>query len=109
MTKEVLYVFQDCALGACANPAAQMADAENKGITLRLTPFNAPGARSLILQAKSRGVGRLPFYTDGKKFSYDLNDFVPQAEGTEKPSRAAKTHAKETAKEAGDGNSAKAE
>lgn len=104
MAKEVLFVFQDCVFGACANQSAQAAEAAKKGITLRLTPFNAPGARALILEAKSRGVGRLPFYTDRKKFSYNLDDFAPQADSTEKANRATKNRIKEIVKEAGDGD-----
>lgn len=108
MTKEVLFVFQDCVFGACSNRSTQAAEAAKKGITLRLTPFNAPGAKALILEAKSRGVGRLPFYTDRKKFSYNLDDFVPQTDSTDKPSRATKSRIKEIVKGTEDGDPTKA-
>lgn len=104
MTKEVLLVFQDCVFGACTNQSAQAAEAAKKGITLRLTPFSAPGAKVLILEAKSRGVGRLPFYTDRKKFSYNLDDFAPQADTTDKANHATKSRVKGAVKEAGDGD-----
>lgn len=86
MSKEVKLVFQDCAFGVCQKSVSvQIGEAAKKGIVVRYLPFNHPEAKGLIKMAVNKGVDRLPFFTDGKKFSYNLDDFIM------KPKEATKT------------------
>lgn len=78
MAKEVLLVYQDCPY---CEPRAewgkrQMKLAVDYGIKVKEAPFYALGVAGLIKKAKAHGVGALPFFTDGKKFAYDLTAFV---------------------------------
>lgn len=78
MSKEVLLIFQDCPF--CGEREEwgrkSMKIAQENGIILKETSFKLPGAKGLIQNAISRGVDHMPFFTDGEKFSYNLQDFV---------------------------------
>lgn len=72
--RQVLLVYQDCALcGADSNKILRAA-AQGKIMLVKL-PFFAKGAKELILEAKNRGVS-VPFFTDGEVFSKKLSDFT---------------------------------
>lgn len=78
MTKEVLLIYQDCPY---CEPRTewgkrQMKLAKDYEIKVVETPYNAVGAKGLILEAQSHGANALPFFTDGVKFAYDLSEFV---------------------------------
>lgn len=74
---KVFVVFQDC--WKCGrNKAwaeAQMDLADEKHIEIVPMSFVQKGAREYILTAADKGV-KLPFFTDGKKYSRYLSDFV---------------------------------
>lgn len=83
MSKEILLVYQDCY--DCGKDKEWFdkvtAKAAENSIIIRPVPFNAPGAKSMILDAAKHGYERMPFLTDGnKKFSYSVGIFVPKAE-----------------------------
>lgn len=92
MTKEILLIFQDCYdCGANKDWYQKQAEkASGLGIKISPMPFNAPGAKGLILKAKNRGAAKMPFLTDGSnKFGYDVSKFVPKT-ATEKKATVTK-------------------
>lgn len=79
MTKEVLLVFQDCY--DCGSSAdwynKQKEKAEKAKIKIIPTPFTAPGAKKLILDAEAKGFKKMPFLTDGSdNFGYNIANFA---------------------------------
>ena len=83
MTKEVLLIFQDCYDCGTSKEwyQKQATKAANLGIKINPMPFNAPGAKKLILKAKKHAADRMPFLTDANnKFGYDVAKFVPKVE-----------------------------
>lgn len=107
MSKEVLLVFQDCPYCAPREEwgKAQMEIARTHGIKVREVHFTVIGVKGLIQKAKSSGVDALPFFTDGKRFSYNLKDFVSskKAEVEAKVVKAARRNAKKVTEEVADG------
>lgn len=102
MTKEVLLIYQDCPY---CEPRTewgkrQMKLAKDYGIKVVETPYNAVGAKGLILEAQSHGANTLPFFTDEVKFAYDLSEFVEVRESdkltAEDKAAAPKTVTKKT-------------
>lgn len=100
MPKEVMLVFQDCPFCAPREDWArkQKEIAKRNGIKIVPASFNAPGIKGLILKAKSRGVEAVPFFTDGSKFSYSLEDFVGGKVAT--PDTPAEANARATRRKA---------
>lgn len=78
MPKEVKYIYQDCAMcGSRAGWAKQQYQiAHRYGLTIKKTPFFTPGADGLMWKAVESGIKSYPFYTDGVKFSKNIEDFV---------------------------------
>ena len=68
MTK-LFYVFQDCM--SCADKV--LASTKTKSEVSKLT-LGQPLYAELVLMARDNGV-RVPFFTDGVKFSKDVADF----------------------------------
>lgn len=89
-SSEIKCVFQDCPL--CGNRGKLLKKViETEGLKVRKVSFASEEGRELIHEAvMEHGIGRLPFFTDGKKFSLDIRDFV------EKPQETIKTTAKKT-------------
>lgn len=87
--KEITLIYQDCAMCGVheAWGKVQLQLADKLRFKIREMPFSHPDAGDLIWKAIEAGVTRMPFFTDGEKFSYTLEDF------TEKP--AAKKSKKE--------------
>lgn len=80
MSKEIKLIYQDCVRcnGRESWADQQYALAKHYGFAIKRTPHTAVGADGLIRQARLKGVKALAFFTDGKKFSTDLIDFVPK-------------------------------
>ena len=80
--KQIMLVYQDCPMcGARKNWGdAQTKIATDHGFDIIKTPYYATGVKGLIMRACEAGIGHLPFFTDGKKFSYNLEDFVEKPE-----------------------------
>lgn len=78
MSKEVLLIFQDCPF--CGDREEwgrqQTKIANDNGIIIKETSYKLPGVKGIIQNAISRGVDLMPFFTDGEKYSYNLQDFV---------------------------------
>lgn len=97
MAKEILLVYQDCydCHGNKSWYEKTKAKADENSIILRPVPFNAPGAKAMILDAAKRGCERLPFLTDGnKKYSYNVDKFIPKPEETPAEAEASPATAK---------------
>lgn len=79
MSKEVLLIFQDCPYCEPRKKwgERQMQLAKEHNIVVRETKYNFPGAKGLIQKALNYGLSTMPFFTDGKMFSYDLSSFIP--------------------------------
>lgn len=54
---------------------------ETNGLNVRKVSFASEEGKELIYQAMTdHGIKRLPFFTDGKKFSENISDFVKKAD-----------------------------
>ena len=89
-----MLVYQDCPMcGSRKNwGEKQTKIADDHGFEIVNTPFYKTGVDGLIKRATEFGIGRLPFFTDGQKFSYSLEDFV------EKPMKKSKTRCRTSKK-----------
>lgn len=73
---KLFYVFQDCM--SCAK-AATVSASQKLGVKYEVSQLTLgqPLYTELVLQARDNGV-RVPFFTDGIKFSKDPADFKPK-------------------------------
>lgn len=78
MAKEIIYVYQDCAL--CGSKGQKLRHFANQhGFEIKKLGFTTDLAKVLIHEAVfEHGIGAMPFFTDGKKFSYKLSDFIEE-------------------------------
>ena len=82
MAKKIIYmVYQDCAL--CGDKGkireAKIQKVTKKGWKVVKLSFATEMAKGFIHDAVlNHKIGSMPFYTDGEKFSYDINDIVAQ-------------------------------
>lgn len=76
--KQIMLIYQDCPM--CGSRQAwgetQTKIANDHGFEIIKTPFYRTGVKDLIMDALQHGIKKMPFFTDGKKFSYSLEDFV---------------------------------
>ena len=91
--KTVYVVYQDCVLcGSKGEKVKKFAAAE--GIELIKLGFTTEKAKNYIKEAVFKhGIGSMPFFTDGKKYSYHLADFVEKTpvKVTKKTTKAKKS------------------
>lgn len=74
--KKITVVFQDCPLCGDRGKAIKKIVAE-KGIRLHKVSFASDEGRALINEAVfEKGIKTMPFFTDGKEFTTDINDLV---------------------------------
>lgn len=92
MSSEIICVYQDCIM--CGDRGKKLKKLIfDKGLNVRKVSFASEEGRSLIHQALFvHKIGTMPFYTDGNKFSTNLNDFVPNCDV--KPQKVRKATAK---------------
>ena len=93
MNKEIICVYQDCPL--CGDKGKVVKKIiEKHGIKLRKVTFASPEGKDLIHEAVFKHkIGTMPFYTDGEKFSIDIEDFI------QKKTKASKKITKKEGKE----------
>lgn len=86
--KEVVCVYQDCYL--CGDRGRRQKEAALKaGVHIRKAGFTTKEGKALIHEAVLKhGMGSLPFFTDGEKFSYKLEDFFPKKKVVKKKVKA---------------------
>lgn len=79
-------VYQDCPLCGSREGwgAEQLKVAEGASIEIEKLSFASPEGTHLCHEAVMAGIGHLPFFTDGKRFSHELSDFVPKKKGNKK-------------------------
>lgn len=98
MNKEIICVYQDCIM--CGDRGRKLKELIFKeNLKVRKVSFASDEGRSLIHQALfTHKIGTMPFYTDGKKFSTKLSDFIETVKKEEKPKKVRKTVKKSTKK-----------
>lgn len=76
MAKEIICVYQDCVMcGDSGKKLKQFID--TNGLNVRKVSFACDEGKELVHSAVfEHKIGTMPFYTDGKKFSTKLADFV---------------------------------
>lgn len=79
-------VYQDCP--TCGNRKnwgeKTIRVAKESGLEIEFISFASPEGAKLCKHAIYAGIGRLPFITDGTKFSADISDFVKKQEAPKK-------------------------
>lgn len=95
---EIYLIYQDCAMcGARAGwGEVQTEVADKHGFKILQVPFTSDGAAEIITKVcltheikpkKPGSMATLPFFTDLKHFSKNLEDFVEKPESTEKKTK----------------------
>lgn len=80
MSKEIICVYQDCAM--CGDRGKKLKQfVETNGISVRKVSFASEEGKELIYQAMTdHGIKKMPFFTDGKKFAEKISDFAKKPE-----------------------------
>lgn len=76
MAKEIICVYQDCPL--CGDRGKQLKKIIlDKKLNVRKVSFASPEGKDLIHEAVfNQGIGIMPFFTDGVKFSTDIDELI---------------------------------
>ena len=76
MAKGIICVYQDCPM--CGDRGKKLKKLIfDKKLNVRKVSFASDEGRELIYQALTEHkIGTLPFFTDGKKFTNDINDLI---------------------------------
>lgn len=94
MARKVWLIYQDCPMCGARKEwgLKQTYLAGSHNIEIVPKPFYATGSKDLIMRAIQSGIGKMPFFTDGDKFAYDLVSFIetPADEVEEAPKKTAK-------------------
>lgn len=91
MDNEIICVYQDCVM--CGDRGKKLKKLIfDKDLNVRKVSFASDEGKNLIHEAVFKHkIGAMPFFTDGKKFSVKLEDFVKKEEGiVEKTDKKAK-------------------
>ena len=80
MNKDIICVFQDCIL--CGNRGKKLKTfIKTNQLNVRKVSFASEEGKDLIHKAVfEHGIGSMPFFTDGTKFSVDIKDFLKTEE-----------------------------
>lgn len=83
MDNEIICVYQDCVM--CGDRGKKIKKLIfDKGLNVRKVSFASYEGVKLVHEAVFKHkLGSMPFFTDGKKFSYKLEDFVKESEKCE--------------------------
>jgi hypothetical protein len=76
MAKEIICVYQDCPM--CGDRGKQLKKIIiDKKLNVRKVSFASEEGKDLIHEAVfNHGIGTMPFFTDGTKFSTSIEDLV---------------------------------
>lgn len=94
-SKKIYLVFQDCPLCGARKEwgKAQLVKADTAGVAVEKIPFthasNLINAKDLILRAAKAGM-HLPFFTDGEKFSQNIDELLSSEPTEATPVRKAR-------------------
>ena len=80
MSSELVCVYQDCPM--CGDYGKQLKQYINtNGLNVRKVSFASEEGKELVrLAVFEHHIGRMPFFTDGVKFSSKISDFVEKKE-----------------------------
>ena len=102
MDNEIICVYQDCVL--CGDRGRKLKKLIfDKNLNVRKVSFASDEGKELVHEAVFKhNLGSMPFFTDGKKFSYKLEDFVEKEPVmVEKPAKTRKKSKKVVKNEMG--------
>lgn len=108
-TDEIICVYQDCAMCGDRGRKLKKIIIDNK-LNIRKVSFASDEGKNLIHEAViNHGIGSMPFFTNGEKYSYNLEDFVEKCGKNEEKhiknvKKVPKKHAKNVKKAVGDEN-----
>lgn len=76
MAKEIICVYQDCVM--CGDRGKKLKQfIVDKGLNVRKVSFASPEGEDLCHKAVfEHGIGKMPFFTDGTKFSSDIKEIL---------------------------------
>lgn len=94
MDNEIICVYQDCVMCGDRGKKIKKLIFDNR-LNVRKVSFASDEGKNLVHEAVFKHkLGSMPFFTDGKKFSYKLEDFVEKepeiVEKTEKKPKKSK-------------------
>ena len=103
MDREIICVYQDCVMCGDKGKKAKKIILDNK-LNVRKVSFASDEGKNLIHEAVfNHGIESMPFFTDGKKYSYNLEDFLEKCEKiAKKPVKNVRKSAKKVVKNAVD-------
>lgn len=92
MTREIICVYQDCIMCGDRGKKVKKLIFDNN-LNVRKVSFASDEGRHLIHEAIfEHGIGTLPLFTNGRRFSDKLEDFVPKtAKKSNKTNKTKKT------------------
>ena len=98
MDKEIICVYQDCILCGDRGKKHKKLILDHQ-LNVRKVSFASEEGKNLIHEAVlNHGIGSMPFFTDGNKYTYHLEDFVQKTdekvEIKEKPIKKSKKRGK---------------
>lgn len=84
MDNEIICVYQDCVM--CGDRGKKLKKLIfDKNLNVRKVSFASEEGKGLVHEAVfNHQIESMPFFTDGKKFSYKLEDFVKMPEKCDK-------------------------
>ena len=76
MAKKIICVYQDCPL--CGDRGKKLKQLIiDKKLNVRKVSFASPEGKDLIHEAVfNQGIGSMPFFTDGEKFTTDIEELI---------------------------------
>ena len=103
MNNKLVVVYQDCP--TCGNRKEwgerTIAVARQSGLDIQYVSFATVEGQKLCKLAIYAGVGKLPFITNGKKFSDNIADFI-EVEKADESQKTKKKRTRKTKKEVSD-------
>lgn len=90
MNKNIICVYQDCPL--CGDKGRKLKQIiDSKGIPMRKVSFATAEGQELIARAVyDHKIGKMPFFTDGVRFSTDITELFDTPKPTPKPKKTKK-------------------
>lgn len=80
MDKEIICVYQDCVM--CGDKGKELKQyIDTNGLNVRKVSFASDEGKELVHEAVfNHKIGKMPFFTDGKKFAEKISDFVQKSD-----------------------------
>lgn len=102
MNKELICVYQDCPL--CGRKGRKLGKLfTEKKLNVRKVGFATDEGRDLCFKAIQNRICKMPFFTDGTKFSNNINDFIETKTWQNRAKKLGKTARKSTRKKVENG------